>query len=236
MLNLPGVTLIAIDTIAPNLCRLALEDTLRLICPAETILWSNSTDIVPAGAEAVRLIKTPKIESLAEVGKILWRDAPFRVSTSHFLVIQWDGWVITPSIWTNDFLNYDYIGAVWPWKEKFRVGNGGFSLRSTKLARFIAGNDLRYVPSVPEDNAICDTYRPSLEFYGFKFAPENLASRFSIEHEEWHFGSPAPFGFHDVRNWKKFLSNDQIEARVRLAGDYEKSKPGFSELMETGNA
>ena len=36
--------------------------------------------------------------------------------------------------WRPEFLDYDYIGAVWPHVlDKYNVGNGGFSLRSKAL-------------------------------------------------------------------------------------------------------
>ena len=80
------------------------------------------------------------------------------VESDHLLLVQDDGHIINPSLWDENFLNYDYIGAPWPtsnnWLKRFkkydndvykvlksnikqnRVGNGGFSLRSSKFLEF----------------------------------------------------------------------------------------------------
>ena len=116
------------------------------------------------------------------------------------------------------FFEYDYIGASWPRESAGRdVGNGGFSLRSKKLYQAILDLRQRYTletliqrltqneicedkfvgHSIPEDNLICKIYRPTLEQqYGIRFAPAELADRFSIE---TNAGSPwlgSSFGFH----------------------------------------
>lgn len=86
----------------------------------------------------------------------LWRVIP----TEFALIVQEDGWVVNANNWTDDFLNYDYIGAPihlaridgpqgWYWQRNFRwdeemgkpdhtvtpVMNGGFSLRSQRMMR-----------------------------------------------------------------------------------------------------
>jgi len=124
------------------------------------------------------------------------------VETSHILLIHPDGYVIRPWLWDNDWLQYDYIGAPWrddptayldPWGKNHRVGNGGFSLRSKKLL------DLPSIVEVPwevntgdfyqhmnaglynEDGNICVHNRHIFEKNGYKFAPVEVASKFSRE-------------------------------------------------------
>jgi hypothetical protein len=112
-------------------------------------------------------------------------------------------------------LNYDYIGARWG---DGMVGNGGFCLRSRKLYNAMIDlgmknlttdysehmNDMScYVIDntgtkwIPEDNIICKIHRSVLEKkYNIKFAPPELADRFSIEH---NYSSPwlgQSLGFH----------------------------------------
>jgi hypothetical protein len=62
----------------------------------------------------------------------------------HILIVQPDGFPVNINKWTNEFLNYDYIGAPWHFFNWFlkdikilppKVGNGGFSLRSMKLMK-----------------------------------------------------------------------------------------------------
>lgn len=120
-------------------------------------------------------------------------------TTSHVLTIHADGYVLNWKAWRPEWLEYDYIGATWWYKDNMNVGNGGFSLRSKKLCDILASNELEGGHYHPEDHHICRTYRASLESMGIKFAPEDVANAFSIE----AFNVPAPynkysgqFGFH----------------------------------------
>lgn len=102
------------------------------------------------------------------------------IQTGYVLIIHADGYVLNPAAWDNEFLKYDYIGATWWFKDNMNVGNGGFSLRSKKLLDILAKLELdRYHP---EDEVICRGIRKYLEAeHGIKFAPEEVANRFSIE-------------------------------------------------------
>jgi hypothetical protein len=143
---------------------------------------------------------------------------PKIVDTDFNLLIQADGYAVNANAWTDDFYNYDYIGALWPNEAEGRnVGNGGFSWRSKKLYQAILDLRSQYSldqllqnelqdetwvdkfsgRSIPEDNLICKVYRPILESqYGIRFAPAALADQFSVETNgdtPW-FGKS--FGFH----------------------------------------
>ena len=104
------------------------------------------------------------------------------IDTDFALVIQYDGFILNPEAWTDEYLNYDYIGAPW-WNEgKFIVGNGGFSLRSKKLLEILQNDDsIQRFPDDPEDWFICVTKREYLESKGIKFAPVELAKKFSLD-------------------------------------------------------
>ena len=118
------------------------------------------------------------------------------IATSHVLCVQWDGYVLDPARWEPAFLEYDYIGALWPhFGDAMRVGNGGFSLRSRRLLEACATLD---IGNEAEDVAICRTHRPALEQrFGLRFAPEDVARHFAFERA-------APqgdeFGFHGAFN------------------------------------
>lgn len=128
------------------------------------------------------------------------------IDTDFILVIQHDGYVLNPSAWDNEWLNYDYIGAPFEWyTDGMNVGNGGFSLRSKKLHK-ILHDDPDIVPinepgvtiHKEEDHCICRLYRKLLENrYGIKFAPIEVARKFSIE--GWRSENRTwtnEFGFH----------------------------------------
>jgi hypothetical protein len=107
--------------------------------------------------------------------------------TDYVLVTQWDGFIWEPSLWEDDFLAYDYIGAPWPDSLlthgapiKYNVGNGGFSIRSKRLQDFLRDDD-NLVMHRAEDVAICQLNRAYLEKCGFTFAQRSIATRFSLE-------------------------------------------------------
>jgi hypothetical protein len=140
-------------------------------------------------------------------------------NTSHVLTIHADGYVLDWSAWDNDWLQYDYIGASWWYKDGKNVGNGGFSLRSKKLCDLLAESDLQGEHYHPEDSAICRIYRPAIETMGIKFAPAEVADRFSIE----AYNVPPPdnryngsFGFHGTHADLSMLPPDlQYRPQVR---------------------
>lgn len=137
------------------------------------------------------------------------KQLPSYFFTDFVLTIQLDGYVLDPKRWTDEFFEYDYIGAPWPlypwlaasikqrgksiYDENQRIGNGGFSLRSHMLCKWIAENSQDFYPSRNEDVYLCCDKREAAESMGFKFAPYTVAHRFSIEKEEYS----GQFGAHD---------------------------------------
>jgi len=139
------------------------------------------------------------------------------IDTEHALYVQWDGMATRPDLWDDEFLKYDYIGAPWPWKEEgFNVGNGGFSLRSRKLLRtcgFDSAIQLTKQEPVAEDNSIGQHNRAYLEFkYGIKFAPTDVAKRFSFELGDYR----ESFGFHGLWNMPINLSQEDFDQVMPL--------------------
>jgi hypothetical protein len=119
-------------------------------------------------------------------------------NNDYVLLIQDDGHVVNPMQWTDEFLNYDYVGAPWPFEDswvekqpeklrpylrknfpKNRVGNGGFSLRSKKFLEFSSQYDS--CDEWGEDIFLCNIKYDEAIAYGIKFAPFDLAVKFSYE-------------------------------------------------------
>ena len=96
------------------------------------------------------------------------------------LFIESDSRLVNPSAWTDEFYKYDYIGA--PWKEN-DVGNGGFTLMSQRFLTVLS--KLHIPPNIkscyPCDWKMCRNYKPLFESAGCKYAPVELAHRFSNE-------------------------------------------------------
>ena len=140
------------------------------------------------------------------------------IDTDYALLIQDDGFVINPSSWRIEFLEYDYIGAPWslpsdnfsfrdPFGNIIRVGNGGFSLRSKKILK--APSDLNldwksYYGYYNEDGFITCHNRHLLVKHGCSYAPIEVAKYFSHEAEIEETINIEPFGFHG--KWSKYNS------------------------------
>jgi tetratricopeptide (TPR) repeat protein len=147
------------------------------------------------------------IRSPAEYSRFMMKGLLRHIDTGYVLVIQWDGYLVNPAAWSEEFLLFDYVGARWDNSKHRReahhnVGNGGFSLRSRALLQAL--QDPAIEPFHPEDVAICRKHRNYLEErHGITFAPDAVADRFSFEHLE----TPGlPFGFHGVTNIARFVA------------------------------
>jgi hypothetical protein len=227
---LPDVTVVIIDAVEHELSRLALVDTLNQITPGDVMIISDTPERI-AGDLDVQEIEVPAIRNMQEVERVLWYLVPKHLGTHFALIIQYDGWVTDGAMWRDDWQRFDYIGAKWPWHRGLRVGNGGFSLRSTRLMNYIARHQESIPVQTPEDDTLCRRYRMDLEIRcGFEWAPERTAEQFSFER------GPRPsqptFGFHGIFNWPKMLCYGDLIARMDLATDYLRSKPEWRELPE----
>jgi glycosyltransferase involved in cell wall biosynthesis len=120
----------------------------------------------------------PDIRSKEAYSTYMITEAHKHINTTHALIFQHDGYVHNWQAWDDDWLQYDYIGAPWHYNDGMAVGNGGFSLRSK---RFMEACSRMVKIHHPEDHHICRTYRKQLEAEGMKFAPIEVAERFSFE-------------------------------------------------------
>ena len=166
------------------------------------------------GLSGVEYIQAPPINTTKDYSDLLLTGLRQYVSGTHVLIVQWDSFILHPELWTHDFLQYDYIGAVWPHHPDTPVGNGGFSLRSVKLLEALESPAI--TKRHPEDFCICVDNKALLEGeFGIRFAPSNVAEQFAVERTEWH---PA-FGFHGFFNFGKALSPKELSAFVGLLPD-----------------
>jgi hypothetical protein len=145
------------------------------------------------------------------------------IETDYVLMVQYDGYIIDPSEWTNEFLNYDYIGAPWgfPSDCRNRVGNGGFCLRSKRFLE--VSSKIQYVPYnydvytelqridrpiAPEDWFLCYHSYYNMVRNGIKFSPIDLAYKFSVEH-------PSELKYYDrelLNTYKSFGFHGELNA------------------------
>ncbi len=205
-LPLAQVTLCAVDTRTPVLAALSLQRSMAGIDFGRAVLFTDGwTPAQPL--PGIDLVQIPTLRSGADYSRFVLRELPAHVHTPHVLVTQWDGFVLDAAAWTDEFLRYDYVGAVWPDEPASQaVGNGGFSLRSTRL--LAAGRDPRITETHPEDKVLCRDHRALLETeHGVRFAPVQLARRFAFENE---LPQGKTFGFHGPYNLPRVLGEGQL--------------------------
>lgn len=197
--NNKSVTIAIVETENCRLGRAALDYSISQFNCADVLVFSDQTSIW----KHYDVISIPKIERIEEYNKIITSGLVDKLTTDYVLVIQYDGFVTNGAMFTPIFFEYDYIGAPWHQYNHFKVGNGGFSLRSRRLLELV-----KYFPysnpTDPEDVFICRTIRDELEKCGVFFAPEKVAKHFSFEYPVPNFST---FGFHGVFNLPAIYAN-----------------------------
>lgn len=182
------ITVVAATTIRVNQHAEAIRRTLRvlpvparglLICPTQTpalacdrnIKWKQlPADWAPGGHWTITDFSRFMLQGLVDC-----------IDTEFCITVHWDGFALNKRNWTDEFFEYDYIGAPWPaTMNEARVGNGGFSLRSARWLAFVAA--LLGWHGENEDDWACRLRRRDLELSGMKIAPLSVAAKFSIEH------------------------------------------------------
>jgi tetratricopeptide (TPR) repeat protein len=203
MLELPGVTLCCVDTANPALALRALRRSASGIRFARALFLTDRAHDAPD--IDVRVIAP--LASQQAYSAFVLKELVNHVDTAHVLLIQWDGYVVNPDAWRDEFLACDYLGAKWSWHDPAqRVGNGGFSLRSRKL--LTALRDPRIELTGAEDKTICRVFRPLLENeYRIVFGSEALAEAFAFE-ASYPLG--RPFGFHGLFNFCRFIPAEEL--------------------------
>lgn len=201
--NLSNVTLIAVACTKINDTIHALRESMKGLQFADAILITHEK--LSLDSLGIKVININKLNYKEYNEFVAYKLAPY-IKTDYALLVQNDGYVLRPEKWDPEFLKYDYIGAPWAPNVHFtnegvnvRVGNGGFTLRSKKLLNIL--NDLK-LPFTDndtgfwhEDGLICAYYRKQLEDAGIKFAPVDVAARFSHE-TDCKESVYKPFGFH----------------------------------------
>ncbi len=158
---------------------------------------------------AVKLIWDEKIKNINDWNYKIIYELPDYISTTHFILIHADGYIINPHLWDNSWLEYDYIGAPWPLPTddySYRSANGtirrvgnSVSLRSKKLADRVAKFPWKsYYDNTNEDGFTTVHHSDILESEGFKIAPLEVAVFFSKEHEIPENKGLETFMFHSL--------------------------------------
>ena len=176
------------------------------------------------------------------------------IDTEFCLVVQDDGWVLDGNNWKEDYYNYDYIGGIthaglvgdtlhlgFTWvdkKDPVLVLNGGFSLRSKRFLE--AGNKhgiaQMYSTEIHvwnEDIQLSCLRRKVFEDLGYKYAPNEVAKEFSMEHIAPVFHDDLDFstllGHHSTT--RKLIKENEILLPVGIEDAYREKE--FLEFLQS---
>jgi hypothetical protein len=201
--------------------KIALQTTLDTLSKAgkhvDMVYWFSNTNLDKPNFRHT-WIKIPKFNDYVEqYSAITLKLCPHICIQDFNFIIHADGYAVNPEAWTDEFLEYDYLGALW---QDGICGNGGFSMRSRKLYDAIVAADIAFVKrdfqyiilddpvffsnfivdgkyQLPEDTILCRIYRNTLiNDFKIKFGEGEIANRFSIEHMTDSVWSGKSLGFH----------------------------------------
>lgn len=131
------------------------------------------------------------------------------IKTDFVINVQADGYAMNREAWSDEFFNYDYIGAPYPiWATLFmtgsmtrRNGGAGFGWRSIKFLKAMAQIKYSHDGHAREDIYTSRVYHRQLKNMGCEYAPVDVALRWCVEWrlEDYPFWKPSQsFGFHGV--------------------------------------
>lgn len=193
---LPNVTLAAMSSVKIYETIKALEYSMQGIEFGDVILITHRKPFhLPKGIHYRHTSKLTDIDCFNY--KIAYELGSY-IQTDFVLLIHYDGFVVNPEKWQNQFLEYDYIGSPWPvpaagkkhsyhdvYGNLCRVGNS-VSLRSKKFLDFPLKADLKWEKDEEgfynEDIFLCCMNKHRFEEAGMKYAPAEVAAGFGREH------------------------------------------------------
>ncbi|RKO85954.1 hypothetical protein BDK51DRAFT_9280, partial [Blyttiomyces helicus] len=116
-----------------------------------------------------------------------WIWEQLRPEQENILFFQTDSILCTRSKQSpEDFFDYDFVGAPWPWSES--GGNGGLSLRKRSMTLKV----IKGLPFTDDDSPEDGYYSTHIPLAGGKVATKDVARHFSVE----HVFQSRPLGIH----------------------------------------
>ena len=203
MLNLENIDLIAISSDKPTQTITSLKYSMlgAKFGKVKFLTHVERDDYKDLDIENIEFIKIDEIKSHREYNDFCLRLNNY-TDNEFILIVQNDSFITNPSEWTDEFLNYDYIGAPWTekqaseWRIPNRVGNGGFSLRSKKFLEY--SSKFTSCNGANEDGFLTNFTLNYANHFGIKYSPVDLAYKFSVElpNPDDTYDPDKHFGFH----------------------------------------
>ncbi len=193
-IELNNVTLIAMTSVKIKPTIKAMEYSMRGVKFADAVLITHEKpDDLP---DTIQYKHIDKLDNIDKFNYSMVYDLYKYVDTDFALIVHYDGFVVNPDMWKEEFLQYDYIGSPWPLPPEddkityrdingnlCRVGNS-VSIRSRRLMELPDRIKMPWEPFhgwYNEDGFICCNNKHIFEQYGMKFAPLEVAIQFGQE-------------------------------------------------------
>lgn len=209
-LQLPNVTLCAMTSVRIKETIKAMQYSMRGVDYGDAVLITHRRPLfLPKG---IRYKHTDKLTDIDKFNyKTIYEMGDY-IDTDFALLVHYDGFVVNPESWRDEFLDYDYVGSPWPLPKPgddisyrdpdgnlCRVGNS-VGLRSKKLMDFPKKEGIEFRPDgngwYNEDTFLCCTIRREIEAAGMKIAPLDVAKYFGHENMIPETEGITPFLFH----------------------------------------
>lgn len=218
MIKLDRVTLIDINSVDPEISVKSLLYSIKDIEFSRVILFSHRK---PHNLQKpIEYIEINKINSLEDYSRFCIEELTKYIDTDFVINCQNDGFIINPHLWTDEFLEYDYIGAPWApnteWAKVNRVGNGGFCLKSKKFLDLCSNIEYR---GGHDDVVVTNEYYNYFTKFGIKYAPVEVAMKFSLEMKipECEYNLNNCFGFHGKGiSWHHLGEGEMFKEKLNL--------------------
>lgn len=212
-LQLPNVSLVAMTSVKIKETIKALQYSMQGIDFGEVVLITHRKPLF-----LPKEITYKHIDKLTDIDRFNYETVYHMgdyVNTEYALLVHYDGFVVHPEMWRDEFFQYDYIGSPWPLPKEgdtttfrdiygniCRVGNS-VSLRSKRLMDFPRKANVPWVGEEKdgfvyfnEDGFICCKIRHLIEAEGMKIAPLSVAKYFGHENMIPEIEGITPFLFH----------------------------------------
>jgi hypothetical protein len=206
MIELNNVTLVVVTSVKIDQNIIALKKSMNGIkWGAIKFISHEKPEGLPDGVE---FVKCEKITSIDKFSEFTFLELYKYIDTEFMILVHHDGYISRPELWDNEFLKYDYIGAPWEYSDNayitdyglhVDVGNGGFRLSSKKLLELPTKLGLKLEQRqgyYADDGNICVYHRRVFLEHGIKYAPVEVASKFSTEKWIEGISQEESFGFH----------------------------------------
>ncbi|MDQ1282087.1 MAG: hypothetical protein QG630_438 [Patescibacteria group bacterium] len=211
-LQLKNITLVIIDSINLERAQIALDICQKYIDFGDVKLLTDLEE-----DKDKRIVKIVKIDSVKKYSTFCIKELNNYVNTDYCLLIQYDGFILSPVSWDDNFLKYDYIGCKdikRSGEENSLVLNGGFTLRSKKLLEklsLINDEELEKELEFGEDYIIFKL-RNDLENGGIIFPDLSVVERFATDaSNRINSKDIKSFGFHGLFIDLDYLFKDNPE-------------------------